>query len=230
MGFQYSLTVYNKSSHSAYFMMFQNDPGSFDKNAMALAWFAKFSNPGPSVMVKFTWTVDWGFSWADTGPLSNGAMYDASETAAATSDKNFITLDYNGAYTFMPLQSGADPYRLYIAETKNIPVASSASVGVTMSGKTVYATQARPNTNLTFSPHPVYYVAYGDYEEGEVIDVSTVNNPLELPYETGVYSLTTTLNKDDSWTPPNTTLALNTKLLETRKKNPKARLADIVVR
>ena len=230
MGFQYSLTVYNKSSHSDYFMMFQNDPGSFDKNALALAWFAKFSNPGPSVLVKFTWTIDWGFSWADTGPLSQGAMYNVSETAAASDGKNAITLAYNGAYQFTNQQAGPDEYRLFIAESSNIPVASSASIGVTMSGKTVYATQARPNNNLTFSPHPVYYLAYGNYEEGEVIDVSTVNNPLELPYETGVYSLTTTLNKDDSWSKPSTTLALNTKLLETRKKNPKARLADILVR
>jgi hypothetical protein len=35
--------------------------------------------------------------------------------------------------------------------------------------------------------------------EGDVIDVSTVNNPLRLEYPTGVYALTTTLNVDGSW-------------------------------
>jgi hypothetical protein len=227
VGFKYSLTIYNRSSHTDHFMVFQNDPGSFDKNAMALAWFAKLSNPGPTAMVKFTWTVDWGFSWADTGPLSNGAKYEASETAAVDQG-NAITLDYNGAYRFTKQQKGSDPNLMYIGEASSIPVGSAASVGVTMSGRTVYATQARPNNNLTFSPHPVYYVAYGRYEEGEVIDVSTVNNPLALPYETGVYSLTTTLNKDDSWGKPVTTTALNTTLFKAREKNPLARIVDVL--
>ena len=151
MGYQYSLTIYNKSSHADHFMVFQNDPGGFDKNAMALAWFAKFSNPGPSVTVKFTWTIDWGFSWGDTGPLGSGVQYEAPETALAAPGKNAITLDYNGAYSFTNQQAGPDPNRYYIAETKNIPVGSTASVGVTMSGSTVYATQARPNNNL----HPL---------------------------------------------------------------------------
>jgi rhizosphere induced protein len=227
MAFDYSVIVTNHSSHSNYFMMFQDDPGSFDSNALALAWFAKFSNPGPGVQVKFTWTIDWGFSWADTGKLAAGVRYEASETESSGPSTNLITLDYNGAFMFTSQQAGADPNRLYIRETANIPVRSQGAVGITMSGKTVYATQARPNTNLTFSPHPRYFLAYGNYLEGEVIDISTVNNPLELKYDTGIYSLSTTLNADDTWTPPKSQLALNQALLEARKKNPKLRLADV---
>ena len=71
-----------------------------------------------------------------------------------------------------------------------------------MSGSTVYAVQARPNQNLAFSPRPRYFIAYGDYQEGDVIDVSTVNNPLELAFPPGVHALTTTLHADGSWTRP----------------------------
>lgn len=202
MGKQYSITINNQASHSASFMLFQSDPGAWSPNALAVAWFAKKSNPSPTSRVKFIWTVDIGLSWADTGPLGPGAIYQASETFDPTGTLNQVTLDYNGAYFFSNPVKGADPARIYLQESPNIPVASGASVGVTMSGKPVYATQAMPNTNLTFSPKASYYLAYGNFEEGTVIDVSTINNALLLPYPTGIYSLETTLNADNSWTPP----------------------------
>jgi hypothetical protein len=180
-----------------------------------------FSNPAPNSSIKFSWTVDWGFSWADVGELQPGIHYEASNHVSTTPSTNQITLTYNGAYDFTSQQAGADQTRLYVREDGSIPVQASGSVGVTMSGSTVYATQARPNTNLTFSPHPSYFLAYGDYVEGDVIDVSTVNNPLELVYQTGIYSLKTTLNPDDSWTPPTTLAQFNRHLLEARTKRPK---------
>jgi rhizosphere induced protein len=213
---QYTLTIKNRAAYPAYFMIFQNDPTSWSPNAMALAWFSKFSNPSPTTQIKFTWSVDWGFSWADTGILQPGIMYEASETLAATSTVNKVTLDYNGAYRFIDPTKGPDSSRLYLQQNGSIPINSSASVGVTMSGNTVYATQARPNVNLTFSPHPTYYLAYGQYVQGDVIDVSAVNNPLELPYATGVYSLQTTLNADGTWTPPISTAQMNARILKAR--------------
>lgn len=200
----YSVTVNNRASHSAYFMVFQNDPTSWAPNALSLAWFAKYSNPSPTARIKFQWTVDTGFSWAETGELKPGIQFAASETYDPTGGLNKITLDYNKAYQFVDPSQGADPARFYLGESGNIPLKSLASVGVTMSGSTVFAVQARPNQNLTFSPHPKYFIAYGDYQEGDVIDVSSVNNPLELPYPTGVYALTTTLNVNGTWDSPQT--------------------------
>ena len=220
MGYTYSVTITNHSSHPDYFMLFQNDPTSWDKNAMSLAWFAKYSNPAPNSRVKFSWTVDWGFSWAEIGELKPGILFEASDSVLTSPSSNQITLTYNGAYDFQSQQAGADPSRLYLREDGSIPLKSAAAVGVTMSGSTVYAAQARPNANLTFSPHPSYFLAYGNYAPGDVIDVSSVNNPLELRYETGVYALTTTLNKDDSWTEPSSVAQMNRRLLEARSRKP----------
>ena len=216
MAKQYSLTVNNQASHSAYFMVYQNDPTAWDPNALSIAWFAKFSHPSPTAKIKFSWGVDWGFSWADTGKLQAGIQFDASETYAPQGPSdNLIQLDHsNNAYYFGKTSSGQDPDRFYIQESKNIPVNSSASVGMTMSGNTVYAVQARPNQNLTFSPHPTYYLAYGNFEEGKVIDVSTINNALQLVYPTGVYSLTTTLQADNTWTPPFSLAKSNARILK----------------
>lgn len=227
MGYTYSVSITNHSSHSDYFMLFQNDPGSWSANAFAIAWFSKYSNPGPNVLVKFSWTVDYGFSWADTGALSPGILYDASDSRSSSPGNNLIRLGYNGAYFFYDQGAGPDPDRLYVGEDATVPTQATASVGITMSGSTVYATQARPNTNLTLSPHPSYYLAYGNFLPGEVIDVSTISNPLKLEYDTGVYALYTTLNKDDTWTPPTSAAMKNRRLLEARTRNPQARLSDV---
>lgn len=202
MGMIYSVTVNNHASHSAYFMVFQNDPTQWAPNALSLAWFAEFSNPGQSSRVKFQWCLDTGFSWAETGELQPGVQFTAAETHDATGLNNKITLDCNRAYQFVNPTQGPDKSRFYLAESPGIPARSAAAVGVTMGGSTVYAVQARPNQNLTFSPHPKYFIAYGDYEEGDVIDVSAINNPLELSYPAGVYALTTTLHADGTWDQP----------------------------
>jgi len=209
MGNVYSVSVNNHASYSAYFMVFQSDPTNWAANALSLAWFSKFSNPGPTTRIKFQWTVNTGFSWADTGDLQPGIEYSTAETYDPTGGNNMITLDYNGAYQFVNPTKGPDPARLYLSESPSIPIKSDASVGVTMSGSTVYAVQARPNQSLTFSPHPKYYIAYGDYMEGDVLDVNSINNPLELPYPTGIYALSTTLNADGSWDVPQTTAKSN---------------------
>ncbi|WP_432726770.1 hypothetical protein [Variovorax sp. W6] len=202
MGMIYSVTVNNHASHSAYFMVFQNDPTQLAPNALSLAWFARFSNPGPTSRVKFQWSVDVGFAWAETGDLQPGVQFTPTETYEPSGSNNKITLDCNRTYQFMNPARGPEQSRLYLAQSTAIPAKSAAAVGVTMGGSTVYAVQARSGQNLTFSPHPKYFIAYGDYEEGDVIDVSAINNPLELPYPPGVYALTTTLNADGSWDQP----------------------------
>jgi rhizosphere induced protein len=189
MGKIFSVTVDNHASHSAFFMVFQSDPTQWAPNALSLAWFAKYSNPGQNSRTRFQWTVDTGFSWAETGELQPGVQFAAAETYEPTGGSNRISLDCeNGVYRFAYPSWGADPSRFYLAETANIPARSQACVGVTMSGSTVYAVQARPNQNLAFSPRPRYF--------------STVNNPLELAFPPGVHALTTTLHADGSWTRP----------------------------
>lgn len=219
MAQQYSVTIYNKSSHSDYLMVYQNDPTSWDPNALSIAWFSKFSNPNPEGLarVTFRWDVEWGFSWAETGSLEDGVIYEASELYVPNGGKNKISLDYNGAFFFTNPSVGDDADRLYLQESGRIPVVNNGSVGVTMGGNTVYATPARPNQNLTFSPKPSYYLAYGNFEEGQVLDVSTINNPLRLDYPTGVYSLTTTLNADDSWDDPVSLMQMNQRRIAMRQ-------------
>jgi hypothetical protein len=228
MSHQYSITVTNHARQPNYFMVYQTDPGSFAPNALALAWFSKYSNPGDNSVTNFAWEIDWGFTWADTGTLSPGITYAASDLVPAEGViKNQVTLDYNNAYLFKNLTRGENPDRFYIQETGNIPINSTASVGIAMSGKTVYAVQASPNQTLTFSPHPTYWLAYGNYASGTVLDLSAINHPLELKFETGVYSLAVTLNPDNSWSELTSVAERNARFLAARKTNPQIQWAAV---
>src|SRR5580692_3157684 len=110
MVFKYTLKVNNHSSHSNHFMVYQKDPTSWSPNAMSLAWFSKFSNPSPTAKVQFSWTIDWGLAWAETGELQPGISFVATETYDL-SEGNKATLDYNGAYQFVNFTKGPDPNR-----------------------------------------------------------------------------------------------------------------------
>jgi hypothetical protein len=202
MGKRYSVTIHNNASEAACFMVFQNDPTQWAPDAVSLAWLAKFSQPGPHSRTQFQWSADMGCSWAETGQLVPGVHFIASETYDCIGGRNLITLDYNGTYMLKNPTQGFDPARFYVAESAQVPTRSQVAVGITMSASTVYAVPARPQQNLTFSPRPRYFLAYGQYEEGQVIDISTVRNPLELCFPPGVYALTTTLNADGSWDQP----------------------------
>jgi hypothetical protein len=215
----YTLTVTNHSAHSDNIMVFQNNPGSFSSDALALAWFSTFSNPGPNVRVDFHWTIDWGFSWSAMGTLSPGVTFLASDQVDADQTSNQITLDFDGAYQFIDQQKNDDPSRFFITEDSTLPVNSTAAVGITMAGNTVYAVQARPNNKLTFTPHPTYFLAYGSYVPGQVLDLSDINNPLELVYGPGVFNLSVTLNEDDSWGPITSLAVANAHVLAARKQN-----------
>lgn len=198
MGYKYTLTVNNHSTYASYFILFQKNSSGANSLSLPLAWFSKFSNPSATSRVRFQWTLDWGLSWAETGELRPGVSFFASQVYDL-SQGNKATLDYNGAYEFKEFAKGPEPNQIYLAESANIPVNSKAAIGVTLSGSTVFAVQAQPNMMLSFSPQVNYYLAYGNHEEGEVIDVNTLSNPLHLVYETGVYAQEVTLNMDNSW-------------------------------
>ena len=58
---------------------------------------------------------------------------------------------------------------------------------------------ASPNLKYTFMPHPRYWIAFGRFEEGEVIDVNRMTQKFEINYPVNVFSQTVELNTTNSW-------------------------------
>lgn len=200
---KYSLTFVNNSSNAWSACVYQTDPGIDIPNVQSLAWLAEVA--APTTAVVFDWTLDYGFTWDETGPLVPGVVFSGSQTwPADLSTSNQVTLTRpqspQGAYyTFTNQTQGANAGSLYITEDGTVGL-GEASVGIAMSGAGVFAVEAQPNLNLIFTPHPEYWITFGTFEQGEVLNLDEITNSQQINFPPGVYAMTATLNADNTWT------------------------------
>lgn len=195
---QYSLLFVNNSSNSGDACVYQTDPDIGIPDVMSLAWFSKYAFPTTKLM--FQWTIDYDFVWAETGELVPGVIFMASQAwPTDLSNQNNVTLTYqNLAYNFKNQTQGSEPGTLYIEQDNTIPL-KQAAVGIGMSGFGTFAVQAQPNLHLTFTPHPKYWITFGNFTQGEVLDIGEITNPGEVAFPPGVTSMTAILKPDNTW-------------------------------
>lgn len=217
----YNLVFVNNSNLSGSACVYQDDPTLANQGFMKLAWFAKATHP--STQVQFQWSIDYCFVWAQTGTLTPGVKFLASETKPADlSTSNKITLDYvGGAFEFTNQVQGPNQGSLYISESANIPPTNQASVGVGMSGFGTFAAQAGPNLQAVYTPHPKYYITFGDYNQGDVMDSTITTISAEIDFPPNTYSMTAILNQDNTWTVLPTP-QVNSMHVEAKKSSKKA--------
>ncbi|MFZ5817492.1 MAG: protein rhiA [Bacillota bacterium] len=196
---KYSLVFKNASSQFGSLCVYQTNPDISDPGVMSLAWFAKAAHPTTKVV--FTWETEYSFVWDETGLLRPGVIFDASQAwPADPQSMNQVTFTYSaGAYTFKDVRRGPRPNSLYINQEITVP-ANQASVGIGMSGAGTFVVQAQPNMNLIFSPHPKYWVTFGNFIQGQVLDITEISNKAEVLFPNGIYSMDVTLNQDNTWT------------------------------
>lgn len=198
MGQTYTLIVVNNSSNPGNACVYQKDPDLGVPNVMSLAWFAKYAFP--TTTLRFSWTVDYNFVWSQTGQLVPGVMFTASQSPSANlSTTNQITLDYqSGAYDFTNQTQGPEAGTLYIREGPSVPL-NQAAVGIGMSGFGTFVVQAQPNLNLTFTPDPEYWITFGTYSQGQVLNIGSITNPAQIVFPPNIFSMTAILDQSNKW-------------------------------
>ncbi|WP_338813073.1 hypothetical protein V9L05_17185 [Bernardetia sp. Wsw4-3y2] len=217
----YTLTIINNSANTGDACVYQKPPDGSNPNMMSLAWLTKRAHP--STTIEMDWTIDYSFVWSQTGLLRPGVKFTASQNIPANLDTqnqvNFTKSD--GAYTFKPIppQQGPRSGSLYIMEDDTIPL-NEASVGVGMSGSGTFALQAQPNLNLTFTPHPEYWISFGNFTKGTVLDTQSITGAAAVQFPYNVYAMTAVLGIDNKWTIKPTS-QMNTEYLQAREKNAK---------
>ncbi len=198
MGTQYSLTCKNQSSLLGSFAVFQRAPSiTVPANVFSLAWFARPAHPG--TQVTFTWMVDYSFVWSETGILQPGITFNASETLPADPFvQNFtqLTEDVYGATYFTQPNPSGTVGSLTIQQLSNV-VPNRTSVGVGMAGQGTFVVQAAPNMTAVFTPHPNYWVIFGNYETGQVMDIENVTGEVEATYAGSLTSRTVILQPNN---------------------------------
>jgi rhizosphere induced protein len=216
----YSLVFVNGSENTWDAAVYQQDPDLGVPDVQSLAWFKKTA--ASTTNITFSWTVDYSFVWSETGVLVPGVKFDASQNwPADLSTQNQVTLTKSPAYTFSNQMQGPKAGTLYVNQDGTIP-SKMASVGIGMSGAGVYAVQAQPNIQLTFTPHPKYWITFGQFAQGQVLDIGQVTGQAaSIEFPDNIYSLTAILGANNKWT-VKSTAAVNAAFLEARKTNKDA--------
>lgn len=198
MSQQYSIIFKNDSSNIGTACLFQRQPDASDPNVMSLAWFAR--KAAPATVVQFSWGIDYCFVWSETGDLMLKGTFESHEIVPANLETaNSIKLVYTqGCYQFVDQGKGAMPGTLLITEGAEIPL-KKASVGIGMSGSPTLVVQAQPNMNLSFSPHPQYWIVFGNFEQGQVLDTAQMTDSVQIVFPPNCYQMKATLKIDNTW-------------------------------
>ncbi|GEO82359.1 hypothetical protein [Pararhodospirillum oryzae] len=195
---QYSLTCVNNSQLPGSFAVFQKAPPlTVPGNVFSLAWFARPTAPG--TQVTFQWSVDYCFVWSETGILKPSINFAASQVMDADPNgQNLVqlTVDDFGATCFANRNSSGAVGSLTIQQLSNV-VPNRTSVGVGMSGSGTYAIQAAPNMTAVFTPHPNYWVMFGKYQTGDVMDIEDVSRAVEVTYGGALMTRTAVMGLDN---------------------------------
>lgn len=199
MATKYSLTVQNNSKNYGNICIFQTIPDQ-PQNMLSLAWFSKAAHP--DTVVEFSWYTQYNFVWSDQGELKPGITFKASQVLEA--DPSDITKNSIGfikeydAYRFTETSKSTKEGNLGIYTNQSVPH-GEASLGIGMSGNGTFVVTATPNYNFIFQPHPRYWVAFGTYKVGEVMDIESMSNIVEVKYDPDVFNKCVTLKSDNTW-------------------------------
>jgi hypothetical protein len=206
----YTLTVLNESTGYENFAVYQNDPDLGVQNAMSLAWFVKGAHP--STVAWFEWSLDYSFMWCESGSLSKGVVFKASEEWSCDPSNihnNAVALDFQqNAFLFKDSPISITPRigNLYVSNLSTVPV-DIASVALAVGGKAAYATPAEPNRLDVWTPHPNYWITAGTYQPGVALDAEEISSTAaQITYAPGVFNMTAVYTYDRNWkiypTPP----------------------------
>jgi hypothetical protein len=197
-GVEYKINFVNNSTNEGSIMVFQQDENIGVDGVMSLAWFTKYVYPQTTGY--FDWRINYNFVWSETGELKPGVNFLASQAPPCDlSTSNSIGLSYDKAYNFVNQTAGTPQGSMYIKEDATIPL-KQASVGIGMSGAGTFVVQAQPNMNLTFTPHPEYWIAFGNYTKGDVLNIQEMTSASNVAFPPGIYTMNAILNPDNSWT------------------------------
>ncbi|MNW28528.1 hypothetical protein D3C74_53570 [compost metagenome] len=172
-GTTYSVKIKNNGTHPGSFALYKEDPDMMNPDTLILAWLAEPSANGQETTI--SWTVDYSFYWTKVKSPEPGTTI--SSTASKDGDlKSNNSIGFSklqgGTYVLSETSSAGHQNILYVHQDETIEVDDNAFIGILIDNQPVIAKRAQPSTITEFTPHPTYYLIYGDIEQGAVIDVS----------------------------------------------------------
>lgn len=198
---RYTLEVTNDSYFPGDICVYQGCTEVDELHVMSLAWFSRYAYPSSTVTV--SWTLDYSFHWAYSGELKPGLRFQSTQSQPANLRfSNQITLNYddeNDAFRFKDQTQNKQGGSFHIEQDATIPPTSVAA-GVGVSGAAAFAMQARPNWNFIFTPSSTYWVTFGTFEHGEVLDRTSISQRQQIIFPSNCYRMRARLTPANTWT------------------------------
>lgn len=190
-----SITFYNASSRDGAFMCFRTTSG------VSLAWWAKQTHP--RTRVRFDWITQYDLFWAEGASLAPGTLVWANETLPVDplgkTGPNAVTFDkVDGAFEFRDPIVSDRLGTLAIASSGVIPL-GAAALAIGMSGLPYRAVPAVPDQTVVFSPNSDYWIAFGPYATGEVLEPHQITTAAKLAFPTNVSAMTAIYGENCAW-------------------------------
>jgi hypothetical protein len=191
-----SITFYNTSGRDGSFVCFQPS-----HSGMTLVWWAKYTHP--RTRIRFGWTLQHQMVWSEMGDLKPGVVVWPNEILAADplgrAGPNTVGFDdVNGAFEFHDPGTYGVSGSLTIKAGSTVP-ASTAVIGIGMSGLATAAAPALANQSVQFTPADAYWIAFGTYRQGEVIDPSQIANAVQVSFPANVNAMTAIFDDGGNW-------------------------------
>ncbi|SER80884.1 hypothetical protein [Actinokineospora terrae] len=177
LGAQHSVAVTNHSTvDGRNAVLFQGSP-SLPDNAVPLAWLARLSRPGTTVTLE--WSLNYCFVHGRQGNLHDGVDYGgAGVLDARLARYNVAGLSYRaGTFGFRREQGDHPDGVLAIFQDDTVPGRGAyrrGCVGIGMDGAATFVAATEPGVDLTFDPHPEYWLTLARYAAGAVVDPAAI--------------------------------------------------------
>lgn len=167
----YTLTIKNQSPTVTTFIVYQKPPTD-QSDYVSLAW--KTFSVQPMSSTDFSWSLDYWLFAAATGVLADGVRMLPSSA---------IQVDFNtgNEFNLTPELEFIDARftnsgKVAVLEEAGIQQ-NSASLAIGLAKSPMFATQAIPYKTEVFSGiGETYYIAHGNFEEGEVLNLDTLQS------------------------------------------------------
>lgn len=194
MSIPYSITVFNNSNRQGVFCLYQEGQNPQEKS---LAWLTKSAVPRDHV--QFQWHQDYSFVQDDSGALVPGVVFRSAQTVPTQLDhENMITLTQEGGRSEFKYLRNGELNMLTITLDQTIKP-NQVSAGIGISGSPILVSQGMPNTALFFRPQSRFKMAFGNFREGEVLDMNQLFNSVPIEFSSGVFNYKVTYNPDGTW-------------------------------
>ncbi len=202
MSARYTVTLKNDSMQNGAFCVFQTIPMQDEnKELYSLAWLTKACRPGESAVCY--WNHQYSFMFGETGKLTPGVIFTpvaSVDTDPSDLENNSIALrqnDYGLYFEKTKKQTPVGSLGIYCAENVRD---NASSIGIGMGGMGVFAYTALANYDYVVNPKGKCWVAFGNYAQSEVLDIShVVPRAVEIAFSEDADNLSVVYGKDNKF-------------------------------